>query len=151
PYQVAQTPQSGPYQLAHDNPNSPYAYLMLGEFFSDTCAVAVFDDQLIGFVTGFRLPTDPEPLFIWQIAVADSARGSGLGGRLLDEVANRPSPPRIRHLAATVTPDNEASDRLFRAFADRWGAACEVEELFEDGDFPPGDHAPELRYRIGPL
>ncbi len=133
------------------DPNSPYAYLMLGEFFSDTCAVAVFDDQLIGFVTGFRLPTDPEPLFIWQIAVADSARGSGLGGRLLDEVANRPSPPRIRHLAATVTPDNEASDRLFRAFADRWGAACEVEELFEDGDFPPGDHAPELRYRIGPL
>lgn len=66
-------------------------------------------------------------------------------------MANRPSPPRIRHLAATVTPDNEASDRLFRASADRWGAACEVEELFEDGDFPPGDPAPELRYRIGPL
>lgn len=133
------------------DPNSPYAYLMLGEFFSDTCAVAVSGDDLVGFVTGFRLPHDPETLFIWQIAVAGSTRGTGLGGRLLDEVVNRPSPPRVRHLSATVTPDNEASDRLFRAFAARWAAPCEVEAFFEDGDFPPGDHAPELRYHIGPL
>lgn len=131
--------------------NSPYAYLMMGEFFSDTCAVAALDDRLVGFVTGFRLPDDPETLFIWQIAVDESARGTGLGGRMLDEVANRPSPPRIRHLAATVTPDNAASDRLFRSFADRWSTECQVEELFEDADFPPGDHEPELRYHIGPL
>lgn len=131
--------------------NSPYSYLMMGEFFADTCAVATSGDQLVGFVTGFRLPDDPETLFIWQIAVAESARGTGLGGRMLDEVANRPSPPRIRHLAATVTPDNTASDKLFRAFATRWGAPCEVEDLFEDSDFPPGDHEPEHRYHIGPL
>lgn len=131
--------------------NSPYAYLMMGEFFDGTCGVATTGDELLGFVTGFRLPADPETLFIWQIAVTESARGTGLGGRLLDEVANRATHPRIRHLAATVTPDNAASDRLFRSFAERWGATCETEELFDRGDFPHGDHQPEFRYHIGPL
>lgn len=131
--------------------NSPYSYLMMVEYLADTCAVAVTDDaDIAGFVTGFRLPADPSTLFIWQIAVAPDHRGRGLGARLLDGVAQRPAVPRLRHLEASVTPGNRASQALFRAFAASRDAECEEELLFESADFP-GDHDPEVRFRIGPF
>lgn len=132
--------------------NSPYSYLMLSEYFAENCAVAELDGELVGFVTGFRPIDDPETLFIWQIAVDESARGLGVGSRLLNEVVSRPQVPRLRYLEATVTPDNEASKRLFRSFAESWGAECHEEELFSRADFPRDageSHDPEIRFRIG--
>jgi L-2,4-diaminobutyric acid acetyltransferase len=132
--------------------NSPYSYLMLGEYFAENCAVAERDGELVGFVTGFRPFEDPETLFIWQIAVSESVRGHGVASRLLDHVVERPRVPRLRYLEATVTPGNDASKRLFRAFAERWRTECLEEELFARGDFPrDGDdpHDAEFRFRIG--
>jgi len=131
--------------------NSPYSYLMLVEYHASTCAVAVDDDgELAGFVTGFRLPDDPSTLFIWQIAVSSERRGLGLGAQLLDGLADRPAVPRLRYLEASVTPGNDASEGLFRAFAESRRTECVEEELFDAGDFP-GNHAPEVRFRIGPF
>lgn len=130
--------------------NSPYAYLMMCEFYGDTCAVGTVDGQPVAFVTGFRLPADAETLFIWQIATSDAARGRGIGSQMLDELVDRPSVPRVRFLEATVTPGNEASLRLFRGFAKRRDAACHEESLFLSSDFPE-PHEPEHRLRIGPF
>jgi L-2,4-diaminobutyric acid acetyltransferase len=131
--------------------NSPYSFLMLVEYLADTCAVAVDDGgRTAGFVTGFRLPGDPETLFIWQIAVADTHRGIGLGTQLLLAVAERPAVPRLRYLEATVTPGNDASAGLFRGFARDRDTECLEVELFETSDFP-GDHDAEVRFRIGPF
>ena len=44
--------------------NSPYSYLMLCEYFADTCAVATIDEHVVGFATGFRLPHDADTLFL---------------------------------------------------------------------------------------
>ncbi len=130
--------------------NSPYSYLMLGEYFAENCAVAEQRGDLVGFVTGFRPLEDPETLFIWQIAVDPRVRGQGIGSKLLDHVASRPRVPRLRWLEATVTPDNEASQSLFRSFAERWQTDCHEEELFARSDFPPdADHEAEIRFRIG--
>lgn len=132
--------------------NSPYSYLMLGEYFAENCAVAERDGEMVGFVTGFRPFEDPETLFIWQIAVDESVRGLGVGSRLLDDVVGRPRVPRLRYLEATVTPGNQPSKRLFRAFAERWKAECQEEELFARSDFPADaeeTHDPEIRFRIG--
>lgn len=130
--------------------NSPYSYLLLGEYFAENCAVAELDGDLVGFVTGFRPFEDPETLFIWQIAVDQSVQGHGVASRLLDDVVGRPRVPRLRYLEATVTPDNGASKKLFRAFAERWKAECHEEELFSRSDFPPDEtHEPEIRFRIG--
>lgn len=131
--------------------NSPYSYLMLGEYFADNCAVAERDGELVGFVTGFRPFEDPETLFIWQVAVDESVRGHGVASRLLDHVAERPRVPRLRYLEATVTPGNEPSKRLFRGFAQRWKTECHEEELFARSDFPrEGErHEAEIRFRIG--
>ncbi len=131
--------------------NSPYSYLMMVEYLADTCAVAIADDdEIAGFATGFRLPADPSTLFIWQIAVAREYRGLGVGAQLLDGAASRPAVPRLRHLEASVTPGNQASEALFRAFAAKRNTPCVEEELFDAADFP-GDHQPEVRFRIGPF
>jgi L-2,4-diaminobutyric acid acetyltransferase len=130
--------------------NSPYSYLMLCEYFADTCAVAVRDEELVAFATGFRLPADAETLFIWQIVTGDAARGQGLASRLLDHLVDAPTVPRTRFLEATVTPGNAASLRLFRSFAERRDAECAESVLFDAGDFP-GSHEPEHRLHIGPF
>lgn len=131
--------------------NSPYAYLMMCEYFAETCSVAECDGRIIGFVTGFRPPTDPRTQFIWQIAVAPEGRGSGLATQLLAH-AVAGGRRRASWLEATVTPDNEASTRLFRRFAERNGATCDESLAFDASQFPDGtDHAAEMRFRIGPL
>lgn len=131
--------------------NSPYSYLMLCEYFADTCAVATLDDDLVGFVTGFRPPRELTTYFVWQVAVDPEARGFGIASQLLYEVTGRPWPVPVAHLEATVTPDNVASSRLFRGFAERHGVACEEDILFTRDHFGGADHEPEIRYRIGPL
>lgn len=130
--------------------NSPYSYLMLCEYFADTCALAVLDGDPVGFVTGFRTPADPSTYFVWQIVVDPRARGLGVATGLLDEVTGRDTPVAVRHLEATVTPDNVASTRLFVGFADRWGVDCVTETLFEAEHFGDTGHEAEIRFRIGP-
>ena len=48
--------------------NSSYSYLMMSEFFSETCVVCVdrITDHVVGFVTGFQFKKTPDSLFIWQ-------------------------------------------------------------------------------------
>lgn len=129
--------------------NSPYAYLLWSEYFSDTTLVAteVDGDEPIGFVTAFRPPADPRTVFVWQIGVDHDHRRKGIAGRLLDELV---SSTGAAWLEATVTPDNVASDTLFRRFGDRHGVTTTTSELFSADMFPPG-HEAEHRYRIGPL
>lgn len=136
-------------------PNSPYAYLLLCSDFADGGVVAEREGDLVGFVMGYRPPPRPEALFVWQVGVHSSARGQGIGGRLLDALVRLT--PDATHVEATVAPGNGPSRALFTAFARRWGAPCEVGEGFRTDHFPtPSDpsappHEPEERYRIGPL
>ena len=57
----------------------------------------------------------------------------------------------VRYLETTITPDNEASIRLFTSFAKRWNTAMETSVLFAGEEFPEAGHLPEELYRIGPL
>lgn len=142
----------GLWTLARDSgldENSPYAYLMWAEYFAATSVVAttVEADTPVGFVTGFRLPEDPSTVFVWQIGVDADHRGQGIASRLLDALVERTDAAFIE---ATVTPDNLASETLFRRLGDRHGATTTVTELFAENQFPPG-HEAEHRFRIGPL
>ncbi|HET6613380.1 MAG TPA: diaminobutyrate acetyltransferase [Kofleriaceae bacterium] len=132
--------------------NSSYAYLLLCDRFADTCVVAEGQDGLDGFVAAFIPPGSPEVVFVWQIGVAESARGRGLGRRLLDHLIAQPACAGTTRLETTITPSNRASDGLFRSFARAHGAAVEVsaEAGFSAAQFPDGK-APELLYRISPI
>ena len=117
----------GIYELVKACPpldvNSGYAYLLLATQFRDTCAVATDEEgEIVGFVSGYVKRNAPDTYFLWQVAVGEKARGTGLARRLVEAVLMRPGMGDVRHLETTITPDNEASWGLFKRLADRWQA-----------------------------
>lgn len=127
--------------------NSRYAYVLWCRDFADTSVVARKDGAVIGFITGYLRPSDPATLLVWQVAVDEQARGSGVAAAMLDALVGRVP---ARHVETTITPDNAASVALFTAFARRAGAALQRSELF-GSDLLGADHEPELLFRIGPI
>jgi len=132
------------------DPNSTYAYVLLADRFADSCVLAEQGDEVVGFVTGFRDPRDPDVAFLWQIGLRPSAQGKGLGRRLLEAFLRAPGNAGARWLHTTVAEGNEASEALFRGFAARIGAEVEVDPGYPAPLLDPG-HASERLFRIGPL
>ncbi len=131
--------------------NTPYAYLMLGKYFADTCVVAEEKDQIIGFVSAFLPPGSSETVFVWQVAVHHEHRGKGIGGRLLNELLKRKTCENVRYLEATVSPSNIPSQKLFHGLAQRLNCPCVISEGFTEEMFPESGHEAEPTYVIGPF
>ncbi|CAN0584610.1 unnamed protein product, partial [Laminaria digitata] len=66
--------------------NSMYCNLLQSSHFAETAVAAVLENELVGFISGYRIPQRPETLFVWQVAVGEKARGQGLAGRMLKEI-----------------------------------------------------------------
>ncbi|CAM4006951.1 diaminobutyrate acetyltransferase [Cohnella lubricantis] len=130
--------------------NSPYAYVMMGKWLSDTCLIAERkeDGREVGFITGFRMPADPQTLFIWQVAVDASCRGRGVALAMLNELTAELD---VRYVETTISPGNSASRRLFQKWADSLRTALTVTEGFREDHFPGMDHEREELFRIGPI
>ena len=131
--------------------NSAYAYIVLCDYFSDTCAIAEEAGQAVGFVSAFRDPRDPSVLFIWQVAVDASRRGQGLASRMIRHVLQREACRGVRTLELTISPSNRASQGLFRKLASELGCEVQVSRGYAAGLFPGGAHEDEDVYRIGPV
>ena len=131
--------------------NSPYSYLILCQHFADTCIVAEEDARIVGFVTAYRPPIAPEVVFVWQIGVAASMRGRGLGVAILDALVRQPACREVSYLDATVTPSNLASQAMFRAFARKMKTQCVEELCFPEHLFPTAGHEAEHLFHIGPF
>lgn len=131
--------------------NSPYVYLLICTDHAATSVIATdAADGPVGFVAAYRPPPDPTAAFVWQVGVAEQARGRGLATRLLQAMLAREANRDARELTATVTPGNRASFALFRGVAADLSAQVEEEERFPSEVFPEG-HEPEIELRIGPL
>lgn len=132
--------------------NSPYAYVLFAERFHDTFLVAQAGGRIAGFVLALRTPQAPELAFVWQIAVTRAARGRGIAKRLLHALADHGADGAVRSVQATVTPENSASEALFRAFARERGANVEVaDDHFPASLFAGGGHARERLFHIEPV
>ncbi|WP_077624063.1 diaminobutyrate acetyltransferase [Sediminibacillus massiliensis] len=145
---------SAMWQLVNDSTldqNSAYKYIMMSEFFSETCVVAKEDGKVVGFVTAFIPPERPDAVFVWQIGVSPEQRGKGIASKLLHELINREACQDVRYVEATVTPSNNASQSLFRRLAHEYNTRCEVSELFSKDLFPTEGHEEELNFRVGPI
>src|SRR5918999_1372992 len=140
------------WRLGSDSPrldvNSRYAYLLWFRDFAATSVVARRDDDVIGFVTGYRRSDEPSTLMVWQVAVVEAARGRGLASAMLDALVDRV--PVVDHVETTITPGNRASVALFTRFAHRRRAQVRRDELF-GADLLGSDHEPEILFRIGPI
>lgn len=131
--------------------NSTYAYLLLCHHYADTCVVAHQGDRLAGFVSGYVPPRQPDTLFIWQVAVDHSARGSGLGAQMLRHVMERDVTAAARFMHTTISPTNIASRRMFQRFANSVAAPANEDMLFDRTVFGQEDHEEEVLLKIGPF
>lgn len=131
--------------------NSLYCNLLQTSHFADSCILAERDNRTVGWISGYRLPTDPQTLFIWQVAVDASARGRGLGERMLTALLARRGLADIRQIQTTITPSNQASWGLFRRVAAKVDAALHSRELFKGDTHFGGAHESEYLVTIGPL
>ncbi|WP_331766752.1 diaminobutyrate acetyltransferase [Embleya sp. NBC_00896] len=143
------------WRLARDSRtldlNSSYSYLLWCRDFAATSVVARDEDgEALGFVTGYVRPDLPDTLMVWQVAVAEPARGRGLAKLMLAELVRRRQPHGQVYVETTITSDNIASIALFTALGRDHGAGVGRTELFGTPLFPDR-HAEEVLYRIGPF
>ncbi|MBM7094877.1 diaminobutyrate acetyltransferase [Bacillus sp. H-16] len=131
--------------------NSSYKYLMMCEFFGETCVAAKEQDRLVGFITAFIPPKQEDTIFIWQVGVDPSQRGKGVASKMMNELLSREACRNVRFLEATVTPSNGASEALFRGLARDFSTSCVVSTCFPAELFPEDDHESELTFRVGPM
>lgn len=129
-------------------PNTSYAYVLFCHHFADTCVVAECEGEIIGFVMAYRPPPSPTSVFVWQIAVHPKMRGRGVAIDLLNELTVRDDCKDVEVIEATVSPSNEGSQALFRAFARKNDTQCDVLPYFPPRVFGEVGHEEEDLFRI---
>jgi L-2,4-diaminobutyric acid acetyltransferase len=133
------------------DPNSSYCNFLQCSHFAATSVAAEMNGELVGFISGYCPPDKPETLFIWQVAVSEAARGRGLAKRMLRHIVARPGNEALTHMETTITPDNQASWALFKAFADSVGTVYESAVWLDKEQHFEGLHDSEELLRIGPF
>lgn len=132
--------------------NSVYKYIMMTNYFKETCVVAKIDHKLVGFITGFIAPNKPDTVFVWQIGVDPEYSNKGIGSQLLDQLTKQIKDKDIDFLEATITPSNKASQALFKKFAFKQEANCQIVSFLTTDLFPDQEqYEEELLFQIGPL
>ena len=131
--------------------NSAYCNLLQCSHFADTCLLAEnqADGSLLGFISAYRKPAEPNTLFVWQVAIDKRARGEGLARTLLTQLLASDACAGISHLETTITADNAASWGLFESFASRQGTDAGTRHLlFDQQRHFNGDSPSEILFRI---
>ncbi|MFN0263158.1 diaminobutyrate acetyltransferase [Tepidamorphus sp. 3E244] len=123
--------------------NSMYCNLIQCDHFGETCVLAECDGDVVGWISAYIVPDEPDTLFVWQVAVSEAARGQGLGGRMLRELLTRDACSDVQQLKTTITKSNEASWALFSRFAEREGADLDSEAHFKRDEHFEGRSATE--------
>ncbi|AFS82209.1 diaminobutyrate acetyltransferase [Candidatus Nitrosopumilus sediminis] len=129
--------------------NSKYLYVLLCHQFSKTCVVAESDSKIIGFLSGFISPKNPDTLFVWQAAVDDEFRNKGIAKELVLKALSQ-TDPTVQFVEATVTPSNKASLKFLQNFASQLDADFTKSPLFST-EILGHNHEPEDLIRIGPI
>ena len=129
--------------------NSVYCNLLQCSDFADTAIAAEnAQGELVGFISGYRPPSRPDTLFVWQVAVDSSMRGQGLALRMLLALTERVAREHgVRYMETTISPDNAASQALFKRAFDKLGADCTTRTLFSRAEHFAGQHEDEVLYR----
>ena len=129
--------------------NSMYCNLLQSSHFSDTSVAAELDEDIVGFISGYVLPKQPDTLFIWQVAVGEKARGQGLASRMLRDILQRPACQQVKYIETTITPDNRASWALFESLANKLSAQLNHSVMFDRQQHFAGQHETEMLVKIG--
>jgi L-2,4-diaminobutyric acid acetyltransferase len=123
--------------------NSTYCYLILCEHFAETSVVAEMSGEIVGVITGYRTPQNPQILFVWQVAVNPKYRGNGLGNRMLQSLWDRLVPEGVSEINTTVAPANLPSLSLFESFAKSNSAYLKKTKFIDSSFFGNESHENE--------
>lgn len=128
--------------------NSSYNYFLLCSHFRQTCVIAESNGEIGGFLSAYLLPESPGTLFVWQVAVDESMRGTGLAGRMLDELLARPACRGVKRIETTIAPGNAPSRRVFERLAERLGGHTGETTFLEARHFGKEGHDEERLIHI---
>jgi L-2,4-diaminobutyric acid acetyltransferase len=131
--------------------NSLYCNVLQCSHFADTSVVAESDGGVVGFVSGYLLPSTRDTIFVWQVAVAPERRSQGLALAMLSALLERDVCRTVTSLETSITRDNHPSWRSFRALARTLGADLVTEPWLSRVTHFSSRHESEYLVRIGPI
>jgi L-2,4-diaminobutyric acid acetyltransferase len=131
--------------------NSSYCNLLQCSHFADTSVAAEIDGEIVGFISGYVIPGSPGTLFVWQVAVAEQARGLGLASRMLAHILARPQCVDVDYLETSITRHNQASWALFKSLAKKQSTDLQSSVWLDSETHFAGQHDSEALVRIGPF
>jgi len=131
--------------------NSQYYYHIICSDFRKTCVIAEMDSSIVGFVSAYLKPEENDCLFVWQVAVAKEARGRKLALNMLQWLTSQSKCNFVQKLETTISPSNQASQKLFKRFAKQHQAKCLTFPFLDASHFGNTSHEEEILYRIFPL
>lgn len=131
--------------------NSPYLYLLVCSHFAQTSVVAERNGETVGVVTGYIPPTQPDTLFVWQVAVDPMMRRRGLARAMLKAMLLGDACKDVSFIDTSVTEDNAASRKLFTSFAEKLDCPLTESVLFDRREHFLNLHDSEHLLRLGPF
>ncbi len=123
-----------------------HVYKIILRYFADCCFVAEENGLIIGFVMGIRPESFPGTYFLWEMGVAPSFQGQGIGGKIVREVENELKKLGFQRIELTIDPVNIPSQKLFnkmgyKNISEKVGETIEVEGKLAVRDYyKPGRH-----------
>ncbi len=131
--------------------NSVYCNLLQCTDFADTSIAADDNGRLIGFASGYRPPSRPDTLFVWQVALDEACRGRGIAKAMLVRLFERLQTQGVCCIETTISPGNQASENLFRSLFRTLNLSCRTRLLFGSERHFGGRHQDEVLYRAEPI
>lgn len=132
-----------------------HVYKIILRYFGDYCFIAENEGQITGFVMGIVPQSFPGTFFLWEVGVAPSYQGQGIGGKLVREVETELRKKGFNRIELTIDPVNIPSQKLFekmgyKNISERVGKTVEVEgKLAVQDYYKPGRHFIVYEKRIG--
>lgn len=102
--------------------NSVQCTLLQCSHFAKTSVAAFLDGNLVGFVSAYYPPSEPQTLFVWQVVVAQEVRDLGLGKKMLHWLVEQPTCEQAIELVTAIGVSNNVSWSMFDSFARDIGA-----------------------------
>lgn len=130
--------------------NSVQCTLLQCGHFAKTSVAAFLHRRLVGFVSAYYPPNDPQTLFVWQVMVSQQLRDLGLGKKMLHWLIAQPACEQALRLVTAIGIKNSISWSMFDGFARDIGALpikSFVTPLTPKYDYEPDEYL----LRISPL
>ncbi|WP_394267080.1 GNAT family N-acetyltransferase [Anaerotignum sp.] len=119
-----------PYVFAYKE----YVYWILERYFQDICYVFEEDSKIQGYI-GAVYSAEKNVIFVWQIAVSQSAGKSGIGSSLFMQILKYAGKKKDVRVEIAINPENIYCRKMMKRVAEKMHFKIEVVEKYDDGIF----------------